>query len=64
VPAYTFPANLQQTAVMRIVVKNGFSMDLAGCLLADLRTQVKILEAHPRPPVPLVDEKARESFRH
>jgi hypothetical protein len=39
-------------------------MDLAGCLLADLSTQVKILEAHLRPPVPLVDEKARESFRH
>jgi glutamate decarboxylase len=64
VPAYTFPANLLQTAVMRIVVKNGFSMDLAGCLLADLRTQVKALESHPSPQIPLVDEKARESFRH
>ena len=64
VPAYTFPANLQQTAVLRIVVKNGFSMDLAGCLLADIRQQVKLLEANSRPPIPLVDEKARESFRH
>ena len=64
VPAYTFPPNLQQTAVMRIVVKNGFSMDLAGCLLTDLHTQVKILEANPRPPVPLEGEKHRESFRH
>jgi glutamate decarboxylase len=64
VPAYTFPANLQETAVLRIVIKNGFSMDLAGCLLDDIRQQVRILEAHLRPPVPLVDEKARESFRH
>jgi glutamate decarboxylase len=64
VPAYTFPANLQQTAVLRIVVRNGFSMDLASCLLGDIRDQVKILEASHRPPVPLVDEKARESFRH
>ena len=64
VPAYTFPANLQQTAVLRIVVRNGFSMDLASCLLADIRQQVKLLEATSRPPIPLVDEKARESFRH
>ena len=64
VPAYTFPANLQETAVLRIVVKNGFSMDLASCLLSDIREQVKILEAHKGPPVPLVGGKARESFRH
>jgi glutamate decarboxylase len=64
VPAYTFPANLQETAVLRIVVKNGFSMDLAGCLLSDIREHVKMLEASHRQPVPLVDEKARESFRH
>jgi len=64
VPAYTFPANLQQTAVLRIVIKNGFSLDLAGCLLTDLREQVKILESLRQPPVPLVGDKPRESFRH
>ncbi len=64
VPAYTFPANLQKTAVLRIVVKNGFSMDLAGCLLADIREQVKALEAHPHPPIPLISEESRESFHH
>ena len=50
--------------MLRIVVKNGFSMDLAGCLLSDIRQQVKLLEANSRPPIPLVDEKDRESFRH
>ena len=44
VPAYTFPANMQDTAVMRIVVSNGFSTDLADLLLADLRAQVQALE--------------------
>ena len=34
VPAYTFPENMTDTAVMRIVVRNGFSMDLANLLLA------------------------------
>src|ERR1700761_3305483 len=64
VPAYTFPANLQETAVIRIVVKNGFSQDLASALLADLRKQVTMLEEHPRPPVPLADDKDRQSFAH
>jgi glutamate decarboxylase len=64
VPAYTFPANLQETAVIRIVVKNGFSQDMATSLLDDIRKQVGMLEKNPRPQVPLVDEKDRESFRH
>src|SRR5262249_33579466 len=54
VPAYTFPENMQDTAVLRIVVRNGFSQDLAGLLLSDLRTQVQVLEAAPQEPVPLL----------
>ena len=65
VPAYTFPANLEHVAVLRIVVKNGFSMDLAGCLLTDIREQVKTLESlPPARRAPLVAGKPRESFRH
>ena len=65
VPAYTFPADLQDVAVLRIVVRNGFSMDLAGEFLADLRTQVDVLAAHPGPPVPLLPEgSARGGFAH
>ena len=52
VPAYTFPANLEHVAVLRIVVKNGFSMDLAGCLLTDIREQIKTLESVPPVPDP------------
>jgi glutamate decarboxylase len=65
VPAYTFPADLQDTAVIRIVVRNGFSMDLADEFLADLRTQVEVLAAHPSPPVPLLPEgSSRGGFAH
>jgi glutamate decarboxylase len=64
VPAYTFPENLQDMPVLRIVVKNGFSMDMAQSLLHDIQKQVEMLSAHPRPPVPLGDEQHRESFRH
>jgi len=64
VPAYTFPENLTDMAVMRIVIRNGFSMDLANLLLDDLRLHVRVLERNPqRQPAPEIQSK-RESFRH
>lgn len=36
VPAYTFPANREDLAALRIVVRNGFSHDLADLLLEAL----------------------------
>jgi glutamate decarboxylase len=66
VPAYTFPENMQDTAVLRIVVRNGFSLDLANSLLDDLRTQVQVLASHPQPPAPLMPgpDKDRGGFAH
>ena len=66
VPAYTFPENMQDTAVMRIVVRNGLSLDLADSLLDDLRVQVGVLDSHPHPPAPLMPgpERERGGFAH
>jgi glutamate decarboxylase len=64
VPAYTFPEDMTDTAVMRIVVRNGFSRDMAGMLLDDLRRQVALLDAHPHPHVPLESSGTREGFAH
>jgi glutamate decarboxylase len=64
VPAYTFPQDMQDTAVLRIVVRNGFSRDLADALLADLRTQVGVLAAMPAPPAPLMPGPQRSGFAH
>jgi glutamate decarboxylase len=64
VPAYTFPDNMQHTAVLRIVVRNGFSRDLADLLLSDLRTQVEALEAAQQAPVPLLPGRQRSAFSH
>ncbi|MEV4135453.1 glutamate decarboxylase [Dactylosporangium sp. NPDC049742] len=49
VPAYTFPANRTDLAVLRVVVRNGFTHDLADLLLADLRRLLPELEAQPGP---------------
>jgi len=64
VPAYTFPENLTDMAVMRIVVRNGFSMDLASLLLDDLRLHLRVLEHNPQTQLPPEMQKKRESFAH
>ncbi|GAA1880373.1 glutamate decarboxylase [Pseudonocardia ailaonensis] len=43
VPAYTFPKNREDIAALRIVVRNGFSHDLAGLLLDDLGRALETL---------------------
>jgi hypothetical protein len=57
---------MQDTAVIRIVVRNGLSMDLANSLLDDLRTQVQVLASHLQPPAPLMPgpDKTRGGFAH
>ncbi len=64
VPAYTFPAALEDTAVLRIVIRNGFSMDLANLLLDDLRLHLRVLEHHPQPQLPPEFQAKRVSFSH
>jgi glutamate decarboxylase len=64
VPAYTFPEDLTDVAVIRIVVRNGFTRDLADLFLADLEHHWRALAAHPHDPVPLLPEGKRQAFAH
>jgi glutamate decarboxylase len=64
VPAYTFPEAMKDTAVMRIVIRNGFSKDLANVLLDDLRKHLKVLQDNPQTQPPPEIQADRESFRH
>jgi glutamate decarboxylase len=59
VPAYTLPANLEDVSVMRIVVRNGFSRDLATILLEDLERATEELREHGGHPA-----RKAETFRH
>lgn len=47
VPAYTFPADREDLAVLRVVCRNGFTHDLADMFLADLRSAVTDLSDLP-----------------
>lgn len=43
VPAYTMPKNIEDMVVMRIVVRQGMSRDMADMLIADIRNAVEEL---------------------
>jgi glutamate decarboxylase len=60
VPAYTFPNNRADLAALRVVVRRGFSHDLADMLLADL---VRILPRLEKQQAPM-HEPQSESFHH
>ena len=49
VPAYTFPKNREDLAALRIVVRNGFTSDLADMLIEDLSRLLPELQAQPGP---------------
>jgi glutamate decarboxylase len=61
VPAYTFPKNREDLAALRVVVRRGFTHDMADMLLADLKRQLPRLE---RQPVPVHDDSSTAGFRH
>ena len=63
VPAYTFPENRTDLAVLRVVCRNGFSRDLADLLLDDI---TRLLPELRNQPVPLKElgVPARSAFHH
>jgi glutamate decarboxylase len=62
VPAYTYPANREDLAVLRVVCRNGFSQDLADLLMDDLGRLLPELRAQSGPlPVPVA---AATAFHH
>jgi glutamate decarboxylase len=60
-PAYTFPANRTDLAALRVVVKLGFTHDMAELLVKDIERQLPHLEAQP---VPVRDASNSSGFHH
>jgi glutamate decarboxylase len=44
VPAYTMPKNIEDMVVMRVVVRQGMSRDMADMLIQDIKDSVAELE--------------------
>ncbi|GAB5468282.1 MAG: glutamate decarboxylase [Rhodospirillales bacterium] len=62
VPAYSLPANRQDLAIQRILVRHGVSRDLCALLLEDIKRSLDYFKAHPIT-TPLSDEEAG-GFHH
>jgi glutamate decarboxylase len=60
VPAYTFPANLQDLSVARIVVRAGMTSEMADLLLDHLGEQTEFLESLDAP----LPSEGRTAFAH
>src|SRR5262249_5946769 len=61
VPAYTFPPNREDLAALRVVVKRGFTHDMASLLVGDLKRQLPRLQ---RQSAPVHDSTSASGFRH
>ena len=62
VAAYTMVPNLADVAVMRVLVRHGFSRDMADALLDDVRRALDYFKTHPIPH-PMEAETGR-SYAH
>ena len=60
-PAYTFPENRTDLAALRVVVRRGFSHDMADMLVHDLERQLPRLQ---RQPEPVHDKASGSAFAH
>jgi glutamate decarboxylase len=63
VPAYTYPENRQDLAVLRVVVRAGMTFDMADHLLEDLRDKTQDLQALQQP-VPTHLTSREHAFKH
>jgi glutamate decarboxylase len=63
VPAYTFPENLEDLSVLRIVVRAGMTLDMAETLLEQLREETEELESLDGP-LPHTKRGAVQAFSH
>jgi len=61
VPAYTFPENRTDLAALRVVVRRGFTHDMADLLLADMKRALERLEKQA---APAHDAKEATAFAH
>jgi glutamate decarboxylase len=63
VPAYHMPPAIDDLAVLRVCVRNGFSHDLASMLVDDLEHAIARIRRRA-PGRPVLDDHARAGFHH
>ena len=65
VPAYSMPKNIEDMVVMRVVIRQGMSRDMADMLITDIRNAVAELEKLEYPtPTCIAARKSMKSKGH
>ena len=65
VPAYSMPKNIEDMVVMRIVVRQGMSRDMADMLIGDIKNAVAELEKLDYPtPTRMAAQKSEKVKGH
>lgn len=62
VPAFSLPADCQETVIMRVMVRQGFSRDMANLLVEDMKRAIAFLCRHSA--AEHLTEKEAMSFKH
>ena len=60
VPAYSFPENLQDMSVLRMVIRAGMTMEMADLLMEHFRAKTEFLESLTGP----MPSEGRQAFAH
>ena len=62
VPAFSLPANVQDIVVMRVMVRQGFTMDMASLLVEDMKRAICHLKKYRN--VNALSEADGMAFKH
>lgn len=62
VPAFSLPANVQDIVVMRVMVRQGFAMDMAAMLIGDMKRSMDFLKQYA--PAKHAGESEAMAFKH
>lgn len=62
VPAFSMPAHVEHLVVMRVMVRQGFTMDMAELLMEDMKRAVDFLARHS--PAQHLTESEAMAFKH
>jgi glutamate decarboxylase len=62
VPAFSLPANVQDIVVMRVMVRQGFTMDMATLLVEDMKRAICHLKKYRS--APPMKESDGMTFKH
>ena len=60
--SYTLPVNCQDMAIQRVLIRHGFSHDMAQLLIDDLQRSIEYLRKNPM--THSLDEKTAGGYHH